>query len=60
MKDEFEWVDADDGSFWMSFEDVIKYFVGINVCLVRHKGLGKRSPWEEVPSFTMWKPVITM
>jgi Calpain family cysteine protease len=35
----FGWTDEDDGIFWMSFEDVCKNFIGINVCLVRHAGL---------------------
>ena len=37
---------VDDGMFWMSFEDMCKHFIGINICLVRHPGLNKE-PWIE-------------
>lgn len=37
---------ADDGIFWMSFEDVLKHFSSINVCLVRRAGLN-RNPWQD-------------
>jgi len=37
---------ADDGLFWMCFEDFTKYFVSVNVCQVRrhHEGV---PPWHE-------------
>ena len=38
---------ADDGIFWMSFEDVIKHFSSINICLLRYPGLHKK-PWKEL------------
>eukprot|EP01038_Epipyxis_sp_PR26KG_P006609 gene6609-9076_t len=37
---------ANDGMFWMSFEDMLHYFVSINVCMVRHPGLNAH-PWVE-------------
>lgn len=37
---------ADDGTFWMSFDDLIKHFCGLNVCMTRFPGLNKR-PWKE-------------
>lgn len=37
---------ADDGIFWMSFEDVVKHFFSINVCLVRHPEFNKK-PWKD-------------
>lgn len=37
---------ANDGVFWMSFADLVKHFVSINVCMVRHLGLHK-TPWIE-------------
>lgn len=37
---------ADDGIFWMSFDDLINHFVGINVCMVKHQGINK-DPWNE-------------
>jgi Ca2+-binding EF-hand superfamily protein len=40
-------VRADDGIFWMSFDDVIKYFSSINICMVRYPGLNKK-PWKEI------------
>lgn len=45
--DNVDFTNADDGVFWMSFEDVLKHFVSINVCLVRHPGLN-RYPWTDV------------
>jgi Ca2+-binding EF-hand superfamily protein len=38
---------VDDGTFWMSFDDMLKHFVSVNVCMTRHPGLNK-SPWREV------------
>lgn len=35
----------DDGTFWMCFEDVVKHFYSINVCLVRHEKYCKE-PWK--------------
>jgi hypothetical protein len=26
---------SDDGMFWMSFEDLVKHFYSVNVCMVR-------------------------
>lgn len=37
---------SDDGTFWMSFEDLLKHFFSVNVCMVRHAGLNK-TPWIE-------------
>eukprot|EP01038_Epipyxis_sp_PR26KG_P014549 gene14549-19531_t len=37
---------ADDGTFWMCFEDLLKYFASVNVCMVRHVGLNS-APWIE-------------
>lgn len=37
---------VDDGCFWMSFDDLLVHFVGISVCLVRHKGINDH-PWIE-------------
>ena len=45
-KRDFGWSDVDDGIFFMSFEDMVSRFAGINVCLVRHAGLGTRL-WNE-------------
>jgi Ca2+-binding EF-hand superfamily protein len=39
-------VQSDDGTFWMSFEDLVKHFYSINVCMVRHTGLNQK-PWRE-------------
>lgn len=44
--DNVDFSDADDGVFWMSFEDVLQHFASINVCLVRHPGLN-RQPWTD-------------
>ena len=36
QQDEIEpLVREDDGIFWMSYSDMLKYFSGINVCMVR-------------------------
>eukprot|EP01034_Spumella_vulgaris_P035448 gene35448-43707_t len=35
----------DDGSFWMSFEDMLKHFFSINICMTRHAG--RKHPWKE-------------
>jgi hypothetical protein len=38
MQAEIEVIEAsDDGMFWMSFEDLVKNFYSVNVCMVRHK-----------------------
>ena len=37
---------ADDGMFWMCFEDVLKHFYSINVCMVRHRKYNSE-PWIE-------------
>lgn len=29
-------LDSEDGTFWMSFEDFVKYFRSLNVCRVRN------------------------
>jgi len=29
-------LDADDGSFWMSWKDFLRYFRNVNICKVRH------------------------
>lgn len=37
--------DPEDGTFWMSFKDIVRHFVGINICRSRHeKGV---KPWNE-------------
>lgn len=47
MQNEIEpLVNADDGTFWMSFEDMMKYFVSLTVCMSRFPGLNKK-PWKE-------------
>lgn len=38
--------ESDDGMFWMSFEDMVKNFYSINVCMVRHKNYHP-VPWVE-------------
>eukprot|EP00597_Dinobryon_sp_UTEXLB2267_P012206 CAMPEP_0170120186 /NCGR_PEP_ID=MMETSP0020_2-20130122/14966_1 /TAXON_ID=98059 /ORGANISM="Dinobryon sp., Strain UTEXLB2267" /LENGTH=889 /DNA_ID=CAMNT_0010349949 /DNA_START=12 /DNA_END=2681 /DNA_ORIENTATION=- len=53
MQDEIEpLVKEDDGTFWMSFSDMLKFFSGINVCMVRgipdSKGHTATAPWKEV------------
>eukprot|EP01034_Spumella_vulgaris_P026750 gene26750-33376_t len=35
----------DDGSFWMSFEDMLRFFYSVNVCMTRRKG--RKRPWIE-------------
>jgi hypothetical protein len=40
-------VDADDGDFWMSFEDLTVHFIGVNVCKCRHPSISNKS-WNEV------------
>eukprot|EP00981_Chlorochromonas_danica_P000679 scaffold146_cov171-Ochromonas_danica.AAC.28 len=37
---------ADDGTFWMSFDDLLRHFVSINVCMTRLPGLNKK-PWKD-------------
>jgi hypothetical protein len=39
-------VDDDDGIFWMSFDDLMKNFSSVNVCMVRVNGIHP-SPWYE-------------
>mmetsp|Transcript_6717 Transcript_6717/g.11290 ORF Transcript_6717/g.11290 Transcript_6717/m.11290 type:complete len:845 (-) Transcript_6717:102-2636(-) len=47
MQEEIERISQeDDGMFWMSFEDMLKNFYAINVCMVRHEGYHPR-PWIE-------------
>jgi calpain-15 len=46
LKAEVGFVQADDGDFWMCFEDLVKHFIGINVCMVRHPELNS-TPWHE-------------
>jgi len=48
-KDFVKLTQADDGLFWMSFEDLLEHFVSINVCMQRtatSDGLSKK-PWDE-------------
>ena len=47
LKKEFGHSTGDDGIFFMSFEDVVREFVGINICLIRHKSQTKVAPWKE-------------
>jgi hypothetical protein len=35
-----------DKVFWMSFKDVISFFIGVNICMVRKIGVNV-SPWKE-------------
>lgn len=49
LRKECKMVVADDGLFWMSFEDLVKNFTGISVAMVRHPGLN-HDPWHEVRS----------
>lgn len=37
---------VDDGTFWMCFEDLLKHFSSLNVCMTRLPGLSKQ-PWHE-------------
>jgi len=47
MQDEIEPLDAhDDGTFWMSFEDLLANFCNVNVCMVRREGYHPQ-PWRE-------------
>jgi len=39
-------VKSDDGSFWMSFQDLLANFYSINVCMTRHPKYSKQ-PWIE-------------
>ncbi len=39
-------MESDDGMFWMSFEDLVKNFYSVNVCMVRHKDYHP-VPWIE-------------
>jgi hypothetical protein len=39
-------VQKDDGTFWMSFQDLLKHFVSLNVCMTRVPGVNKK-PWKE-------------
>lgn len=44
LKEELKFTDQDDGTFWMSFEDLCKHFLGLSVCMARHSG---RDRWFE-------------
>lgn len=46
MQKEMAMAKADDGTFWMSFEDMMKHFVSLNVCMTRLQGLNAH-PWIE-------------
>jgi Ca2+-binding EF-hand superfamily protein len=39
-------IQKDDGTFWMSFDDVVLNFFSLNVCFVRHKAYCAQ-PWKE-------------
>ncbi|RYG66041.1 hypothetical protein EON64_10645 [archaeon] len=39
-------VQSDDGTFWMSFQDLLQYFRSLNICMTRFPGLNKK-PWKE-------------
>eukprot|EP01031_Cornospumella_fuschlensis_P034919 gene34919-42286_t len=39
-------VQSDDGTFWMSFQDLLKHFHSLNICMTRCPGLNKK-PWKE-------------
>jgi Calpain family cysteine protease/Calpain large subunit, domain III len=41
LKAEMGLVVADDGAFWMSFDDFLRHFFSVNVCMVRHPEKGK-------------------
>jgi len=52
LQDEIEpLVREDDGTFWMSYSDMLKYFSGINVCMIHgvpdSKGRIVTAPWKE-------------
>ena len=47
MQQEIEWVvKSDDGTFWMSLEDMLTNFYSINVCMTRHPKYNP-VPWFE-------------
>ena len=50
----------DDGLFWMCYEDFVKYFHSVSVCMVRHPRYS-RQPWQVIrkPFFFDLDPVVS-
>ncbi len=46
LKEELNFEQADDGIFWICFDDLLKHFSGINICMLRHPKLNA-NPWVE-------------